>query len=148
MCNACGFMCCAWDGFGGCGCDDCDEPECWSEEDDYDESDFGIYDEDRDAGDQRSISTGADMGRRDGARHSLPCVCNADRAPRGRQPLAIPGRFGGASEALRCDPILPNATVDRLRRQRQIVDTGDELHQILREALAAHQIVTAPQREV
>lgn len=32
MCNACGFMCCAYDGFSGCGCDHCDEPECWSAE--------------------------------------------------------------------------------------------------------------------
>jgi hypothetical protein len=29
VCNACGFACCAWDGFGGCGCDHCDNPECW-----------------------------------------------------------------------------------------------------------------------
>ena len=29
MCNACGFACCAWDGFGGCGCDHCSNPECW-----------------------------------------------------------------------------------------------------------------------
>ena len=29
MCNACGFGCCAWDGFSGCGCDHCDNPECW-----------------------------------------------------------------------------------------------------------------------
>lgn len=30
MCNACGFQCCAYDGFSGCGCDHCDNPECWS----------------------------------------------------------------------------------------------------------------------
>lgn len=29
MCNACGFLCCANDDFGGCGCD-CAEPECLS----------------------------------------------------------------------------------------------------------------------
>ena len=34
MCNACGFFCCAYDGFSGCGCDGCPEPECWSEDDD------------------------------------------------------------------------------------------------------------------
>lgn len=37
MCNACGFMCCAYDGFSGCGCDHCDNPACWSEEEDDDE---------------------------------------------------------------------------------------------------------------
>ena len=57
MCNACGFLCCASDEFHGCGCDNCDEEECWTicdpingihsdycdcpiddfEEDDYDE---------------------------------------------------------------------------------------------------------------
>jgi len=30
MCNACGFQCCASDEFEGCGCDDCDDPACWS----------------------------------------------------------------------------------------------------------------------
>lgn len=29
MCNACGFVCCAWDGFGECGCD-CFEVKCMS----------------------------------------------------------------------------------------------------------------------
>lgn len=29
MCNACGFSCCAHDGFDGCGCD-CDEWMCRS----------------------------------------------------------------------------------------------------------------------
>jgi hypothetical protein len=29
MCNACGFLCCAWDGFEGCGCD-CEEMACWA----------------------------------------------------------------------------------------------------------------------
>jgi len=29
MCNACGFGCCAWDGFSNCGCEDCDCPDCW-----------------------------------------------------------------------------------------------------------------------
>ena len=28
MCNACGFFCCAWDGFEKCGCDHCFEPAC------------------------------------------------------------------------------------------------------------------------
>jgi hypothetical protein len=28
MCNACGMVCCAWDGFGRCECD-CKEPGCW-----------------------------------------------------------------------------------------------------------------------
>jgi hypothetical protein len=30
MCNACGFLCCAWDGFGKCGCDHCPEYACHS----------------------------------------------------------------------------------------------------------------------
>lgn len=29
MCNACGFSCCAMDCFEGCGCEHCEEPECW-----------------------------------------------------------------------------------------------------------------------
>lgn len=29
MCNACGFGCCALDTFEGCGCDSCDNPDCW-----------------------------------------------------------------------------------------------------------------------
>lgn len=43
MCNACGFLCCGYDGFSGCGCDGCPEPECWSEDDDF-------YDGDEDEG--------------------------------------------------------------------------------------------------
>ena len=34
MCNACGFHCCAWDGFEKCGCDTCDNPQCWDDEED------------------------------------------------------------------------------------------------------------------
>jgi len=45
MCNACGNHCCGSDDFGGCGCDGCFEPECWSDEDDdYFEDDDGYYD--------------------------------------------------------------------------------------------------------
>lgn len=29
MCNACAFSCCAFDGFEGCGCDTCSNPDCW-----------------------------------------------------------------------------------------------------------------------
>jgi hypothetical protein len=36
MCNACGFHCCAWDGFGKCGCNGCHDPACWDEEDEDD----------------------------------------------------------------------------------------------------------------
>lgn len=37
MCNACGFLCCASDVFGGCGCDHCHEPACRDDdEDDFD----------------------------------------------------------------------------------------------------------------
>jgi hypothetical protein len=32
MCNACGNVCCGSDQFGGCGCDGCTCPECWSDE--------------------------------------------------------------------------------------------------------------------
>lgn len=32
MCNACGFLCCASDAFGHCGCDDCECRQCWSKE--------------------------------------------------------------------------------------------------------------------
>lgn len=39
MCNACGFQCCAYDGFSGCGCDHCDEPDCWSDDRDEDAPD-------------------------------------------------------------------------------------------------------------
>lgn len=43
MCNACGFQCCAYDGFDKCGCNDCDCPECWDDEEllgyGYDEED-------------------------------------------------------------------------------------------------------------
>lgn len=42
MCNACGNVCCGSDLFGGCGCDGCDEPACWSDDwdDDYVEDDY------------------------------------------------------------------------------------------------------------
>jgi hypothetical protein len=30
MCNACNNQCCGSDQFEGCGCDNCDEPDCWS----------------------------------------------------------------------------------------------------------------------
>jgi hypothetical protein len=47
MCNACGFLCCADDGMDGCGCDQCPEPACWPDDDDfveddgYDDCEFG-----------------------------------------------------------------------------------------------------------
>lgn len=41
MCNACGFFCCAYDGFSKCGCDHCPNPACW--DDDADE--FEAYDD-------------------------------------------------------------------------------------------------------
>lgn len=34
MCNACGNVCCGSDEFGGCGCDGCEEPECWLDDGD------------------------------------------------------------------------------------------------------------------
>ncbi len=39
MCNACGFLCCGSDRFGGCGCDHCDNPECWDDDSYLDEDD-------------------------------------------------------------------------------------------------------------
>jgi hypothetical protein len=33
MCNACGFVCCGLDWFEACGCDGCDEPDCWTPDD-------------------------------------------------------------------------------------------------------------------
>jgi hypothetical protein len=43
MCNACHNMCCGSDEFGRCGCEFCDEPDCWSDdEDDFDDDDFGF----------------------------------------------------------------------------------------------------------
>lgn len=39
MCNACGFICCASDCFEGCGCDHCADPNCWSDDDDFDTDD-------------------------------------------------------------------------------------------------------------
>ena len=45
MCNACGNVCCGSDEFGRCGCDGCDEPDCWSEDDDDeidDDFDYGF----------------------------------------------------------------------------------------------------------
>ena len=46
MCNACGFYCCAWDGFEKCGCDDCPNPACWDdEEDEFGEDDTGESEE-------------------------------------------------------------------------------------------------------
>lgn len=47
MCNACGFYCCAYDGFSGCGCDHCDCPECWSDDEFECDSDDDWGDEDR-----------------------------------------------------------------------------------------------------
>jgi hypothetical protein len=41
MCNACGFWCCAYDGFEGCGCEHCPEPECWGDDDEADDG-FGL----------------------------------------------------------------------------------------------------------
>lgn len=46
MCNACGFYCCAWDGFEKCGCDHCPDPKCRDDdEDDFDDCD-GTFDGD------------------------------------------------------------------------------------------------------
>lgn len=49
MCNACGFHCCAYDGMSGCGCDHCDNPACWSDDEDGDEDDVMTV---RDTGDE------------------------------------------------------------------------------------------------
>lgn len=39
MCNACGNVCCGSDMFGGCGCDGCEEIDCWSDDEDFDADD-------------------------------------------------------------------------------------------------------------
>jgi len=44
MCNACGFHCCGSDQFTGCGCDHCDEPDCWSD-DDFDDDYMDLEDD-------------------------------------------------------------------------------------------------------
>lgn len=50
MCNACGFLCCAYDGFSGCGCEWCSEPACWPDDlDDEEPDDDEIYGPDYDA---------------------------------------------------------------------------------------------------
>lgn len=40
MCNACHNVCCGSGMLGGCGCDGCDCPECWSDDDDHDDDMF------------------------------------------------------------------------------------------------------------
>lgn len=45
MCNACGFYCCASDVFSGCGCDHCDCPECWTDDDEFFGDDESFDDE-------------------------------------------------------------------------------------------------------
>lgn len=44
MCNACGNLCCGSDEFGRCGCDACEEPACWSD-DEEDGEDFALNEE-------------------------------------------------------------------------------------------------------
>jgi hypothetical protein len=42
MCNACGNVCCGSDQFVGCGCNGCDDEECWTDDEADDEfDDFG-----------------------------------------------------------------------------------------------------------
>lgn len=56
MCNACGFFCCAHDGFARCGCDGCPNPECWDDDGDFtceeleDEFDLELERQDRETG--------------------------------------------------------------------------------------------------
>ncbi len=38
MCNACGFHCCAYDGFSGCGCEWCPNAAC-HDDDEFDDGD-------------------------------------------------------------------------------------------------------------
>lgn len=43
MCNACHNMCCGSDQFEGCGCDHCNEPDCWSDDEYFeDDDDFDL----------------------------------------------------------------------------------------------------------
>lgn len=43
MCNACGFLCCAYDAFSGCGCDFCENSDCWDNED-FDDGSYDPFD--------------------------------------------------------------------------------------------------------
>lgn len=47
MCNACGFRCCAYDGFSDCGCEWCPVSACHPADDDdggdYDDYDDALY---------------------------------------------------------------------------------------------------------
>ena len=45
MCNACGNMCCGSDKFGSCGCDGCDEQDCWSDEPEDDDGEWDVRDD-------------------------------------------------------------------------------------------------------
>ena len=75
MCNACGFMCCAYDAFEGCGCEHCDNPACWSEDvfdDEPDDIDDGSWE--LTAPDANAVSepaTSQDMAR-DGSTPQTP----------------------------------------------------------------------------
>ena len=42
MCNACGFFCCAYDGFSGCGCENCPYPACWPDDEEELDDDDGF----------------------------------------------------------------------------------------------------------
>jgi len=54
MCNACGFLCCGYDAFSGCGCDSCDEPDCWPEDEIEDGGEDGF--DPRDLEDEAQIT--------------------------------------------------------------------------------------------
>ena len=56
MCNACGFFCCGYDGFSGCGCDHCPNPACWPEEDEDFEDDDGFICEPVNVGDEGCVN--------------------------------------------------------------------------------------------
>lgn len=43
MCNACGFLCCGYDTFSGCGCDFCENSDCWDNED-FDDGNYDPFD--------------------------------------------------------------------------------------------------------
>lgn len=51
MCNACGFMCCGSDEFEKCGCEHCECPDCWPDEDEDLEHD-DLFEDQEDAEDR------------------------------------------------------------------------------------------------
>lgn len=100
MCNACGFQCCAYDAFSGCGCDSCDEPDCWS--DDELEGDE-LEDGDDDAFDPRDLEDEAQI--RAVSTNDRMSATSASRAIMDRAMMGKAGAF--TARAFRLMPLDP-----------------------------------------